>query len=107
MALPPLNSFSINFVRRALLRLCLGRFHFLIKIRPAQLELINHSFVTDEIDFAALISSKRSDVLRCSANLADNLKRAVTLLETKDAVRCVIAADINAVERRVFVAPVN
>src|SRR6185436_4936652 len=85
MALSPSISLLANLACRCGRGRHRGGFHLVVKVGSGQVEVINHSFVPDEIDFPALIRRERSDPLRRSANLADYLERAVLLLESKDA----------------------
>ena len=50
-----------------------------------KIELINHAFVADEIDFAAIIGSEGGDPLRGRPNLADHVQGAIVLLEAPNA----------------------
>src|SRR5437867_1922496 len=84
-----------------------SRFCLFVESRSDQVELINHAFVAHDVDFATFIGRERSNALRRRANLSNDLKRAVTLLQPEDAMRRVIAANVNAVERRVRVAAID
>jgi len=78
-----------------------------VKLGHGEIELVNHAFVTDDVDFAAFICAERGDALGRIADLADDLKNAVMLFEAEDAMGCLIAADVNAVERGMFVAAID
>src|ERR1051326_7714549 len=71
------------------------RLHLFVKIRPRKIKLVNHAFVANNVNFPTLISAESSDALGRSANLAHGLQSAVVLLEAEDAMRSVIAANVN------------
>src|SRR5689334_5719611 len=73
-------------------------FHHFIERRAREVESIDHAFVTHDVNAATFISPERRDALRRRAYLPDDLKRAVLLLQAPDTVRCVVAADVNAVK---------
>ena len=84
-----------------------GGFRRGVKSRSREVEPVNHSFVAHHVDLPALVGGEGGDALGRGADLADDLQSAVPLLQSPDAMRGVVATDVNAVEGRGFVAAID
>src|SRR5580765_1199185 len=78
-----------------------------IERRAGEIELVDHALVADEIYFAALIGTEGSNSLWRNADLPHGFQRAFLLGQPPDAMRRVITTNVNAVERRPFIAAIN
>ena len=79
-----------------------GRIKGLVEVCIAEIEFVDHAFVADDIDVAAFIRPKGGDALRRCADLPNHHQLPVSLSQTPDAFRCIVAADIHAIKGRVL-----
>src|ERR1051326_2987127 len=70
-------------------------------------ELVNHSFITDDVDLSALVLSEGGDALRRGADHTNDLQEAIPLLEPEYPMRGVVATNVNAVKGRMLVTAIN
>src|SRR5438552_17123871 len=81
--------------------------YFSLKNGAVEIKFVDHSFIADNKNLAMLIGGERSDPLGRCPDLTDDLQEPVPLLQAENAVRRVIATNVDAVKRRPLVAAID